>query len=145
MTLITVCFGEQVPLGSIAKSRCHSSLQNGDTSNGTAEGRDERKQYAHIRRNKESTLRRRGSMFQLDHESRDLGRVVDKWSRAVFPLAFLCFNVGYWVYYTQSAESRSIEWRDTRNTFLWNNASHCKVVGHADLRVNWGWTARKSS
>ena len=45
-------------------------------------------------------LHRRSSVFQFDHESRDLGRVVDKWSRIVFPLSFVLFNVAYWLYYT---------------------------------------------
>ncbi|XP_076447080.1 glycine receptor subunit alpha-3-like [Babylonia areolata] len=46
--------------------------------------------------------RRRSSASELEQEPRDLGRVVDKWSRLVFPLAFFAFNVGYWVYYTRS-------------------------------------------
>lgn len=37
---------------------------------------------------------------QLDSESRDEARRVDKLSRIIFPLVFLCFNVIYWSVYS---------------------------------------------
>ena len=41
---------------------------------------------------------------KANHDVRNIGHLVDKWSRVVFPVAFVLFNVGYWVYYTQSAQ-----------------------------------------
>ncbi|XP_070197758.1 glycine receptor subunit alpha-2-like [Littorina saxatilis] len=88
---------------SLARNSTDSSLQNGHAANGSVlNGRTTNGKMSSLRRSASaSTLRRRSSVFQLDHESRDLGRVVDKWSRVAFPLAFLAFNVGYWLHYTR--------------------------------------------
>ncbi|KAL8612909.1 hypothetical protein ACOMHN_034986 [Nucella lapillus] len=78
------------------------TLRKGSRNSRTSNGQVSERQYSLNGTNK--TLQRRSSSSELEHESRDLGRVVDKWSRVVFPLAFFAFNVGYWVYYTKSGE-----------------------------------------
>ncbi|XP_074656144.1 glycine receptor subunit alpha-1-like [Tubulanus polymorphus] len=48
----------------------------------------------------DASLRTPGGMGVLmDHESRQRARTIDKLSRKLFPLAFLLFNVVYWVAY----------------------------------------------
>ena len=52
-----------------------------------------------------TNVQKRSSIFSIDHEARDMGHVVDKWSRVMFPMAFLAFNLCYWLYYAKFAES----------------------------------------
>ena len=94
--LMTMTFSDywQVSVNDVAVKESKSVLQNGSYAKW-------RKPQSSKEPSSASTLRRRSGVIEWDQKSRDMGLLIDKWSRLIFPLSFTIFNVVYWLYYTQ--------------------------------------------